>query len=155
MNKFLNNKVFSIIFLLLVIILFVFLKNNIFKSKYIYVYKADNLIKGDVILRKFENLKLFKQKNKYNDKLFYNKDIEVVRNFIKRNPHTFSDSTDRINSHLKNGESYESTYLVKNYYTLPDTIFANGYQIMYASDFEVMQEYIGKQIRVMSYKYKK
>lgn len=155
-----KSNIFIIIGLLIISnLIFAYLYSleiNFFKKdEYTYVNKADTLEKGVVILRRFENLKLFKQKNKYNDKLFYNKDIEVVRNFIKRNPHTFYDSISRIDSHLKNGESYESAYLVENYYSLPDTIFANGYHIMYASDFKLMQEYIGKQIRVLSYKYKK
>jgi len=150
-----NIKVKICILLFVIVTIFVFINNIIYKNTYIIVNKADSLNKGDVILRKFENLKLFKQKNKYNDKLFYNKDITVIRNFIKRNPHTFEDSTDRIESHLKYGESYDSPYLVQNYDYLPDTIIANGYHIMYASDFEVMQEYIGKQIRIMTYKYKK
>ena len=153
MNKIINNKVLRIIFLFLIIILFIYFKNTINDNKYIYVNMADTLNEGDVILRRFNNLKLFKQKNKYNHKLFYNKDVEVIRNFIKRNPHTFEDSTYRIESHLKYGESYDSPYLVQNYDKIPDTIIANGYYIMYASDFKLMQEYIGRQIRIMSYKY--
>lgn len=155
MNKKIKFRIALILFLILSIILSINYVNETFNEKYIFINVADTLNKGEVILRRFENLKLFKMKNKYNDKLFYNKDIEVVRNYIRRNPHTFYDSNFRISSHLKNGEPYESPFLVKNYYSLPDTIFANGYQIMYASDFEVMQEYIGRQIRVMSYKYKK
>lgn len=154
-----TNTIIIIGLLTISYLIFVYLyisKINLFKKdEYVYVKKADTLEKDVVILRRFENLKLFKQNNKNNDKLFYNKDIEVIRDFIRRNPHTIGDSSYKIESHLKYGELYDSPYLVQNYNKLPDTIFANGYHIMYASDFKLMQEYIGKQIRVLSYKYKK
>jgi len=156
-----NNQVLKLIIFVLIIITIVFVYHNIDDmciskaDDYIYVINADTLKYGDVILKRFVNLKLFKVKDHYAYNILYNKDSSVVKEYLKRNPKPSHIDSDIIEMHLNRGSGYLSRYIEFNYKYIPDTIIANGYEVMHVSDFEVMQEYLGQRLLILSYKYKK
>lgn len=133
--------------------------NNIFKSnsqEFVTVQKADTLVFGDVIIRKFNNLKLFK--TEYFGKYHYlqNKDISEIRKYLNDRGYKESEESSYIiQDYLNRGLDYYSSFADKNYNKLPDTIWATGYEVRLYRLIDKFDPTGARRIKIMSCKYKK
>jgi hypothetical protein len=102
---------------------------------YIYVSDADTLETPIFMREEFEDMKLYKVPQPYGDEL-----------------HVLYDGTKGLSGR---GTPHISPYIYNHYDSLPDTIYADGYYVKTAQQLTMMVELPGKNIRILSYRYKK
>lgn len=98
-----------------------------------YVYNPDSLFFPLIITDTFQNMKLYKkQGHKFRDVMY----------------------TPPNNNELL-PSSHTSGYIIDSYASIPDTIYATGYYVKTLADLQMIVEYSGRNIRILSYYYYK
>lgn len=104
-------------------------------ERYIYVNTVDTLDVPIIITESFKDLMLCKVSERYGNNMLYSKDTTAALPRSVGHPHT-------------------SPYIERNYRNIPDTIFATGYYVKSIAELKMMVDYDGRNIRIMSYRYK-
>ena len=96
--------------------------------------KADSLDYPIIVLGRFEDMKLYKDKSKQGRDVLFGCD--------------FSDTSNP--NHVP--KAHTSQYIADHYADIPDTIWANGYYVMSIAALSMMIEYDGTLIVIESYR---